>query len=237
MRTVWVILVAVVVTVRYGVRTLWAAWRRSPRMDEVCWQVPRAWAGALLRAGGVRVEMTGVEHLSAHEAGILVANHESWYDVLALGAHLPVTFRFVGKKELTRVPLFGPAWQACGNIAIDRSDHEAALRSLDRAGELLRQGGGVVILFPEGTRSPHRDMLPFKKGAFMMALQLGLPLIPVGISGSREVMPKGSLRIRPGTIHVRIGEPIPVAGLTEADRDGLMARTRAVVDALRKREL
>jgi 1-acyl-sn-glycerol-3-phosphate acyltransferase len=143
----------------------------------------------------------------------------------------------VGKQELTAVPVFGPAWQACGNIPIDRRDHDAAVRSLDRAGALLRRDGGVIIMFPEGTRSPDGAMLPFKKGAFVLALKLGVPVIPVGLSGSRAVLPKGRWRVRPGTIRVRIGEPIPVDGLGEGDRDALLARTRTVVEALRRGEL
>jgi 1-acyl-sn-glycerol-3-phosphate acyltransferase len=236
-RTIWVVLVCAVATARYGFLILWVSWRRSPRLAELCWSVPRAWAGTLLRAASVRVEMTGVEHLAPDRPGILVANHESWFDVLALGAHLPVAFRFVGKQELTAVPVFGPAWQACGNIPIDRRDHDAAVRSLDRAGALLRRDGGVIIMFPEGTRSPDGAMLPFKKGAFVLALKLGVPVIPVGLSGSRAVLPKGRWRVRPGTIRVRIGEPIPVDGLGEGDRDALLARTRTVVEALRRGEL
>lgn len=237
MTTLRVILVGLVATLRYGVEVLWASWRRSPTLAETCHWVPRRWAGALLRAGRVDVDVRGVEHLPTEGAGILVANHESWYDVLVLAAHLPVPYCFVGKAELTRVPVFGPAWEACGNIPIDRSDREGAIRSLDRAGEQLRRRGGVVILFPEGTRSPDGDLLPFKKGAFVLALKLGVPVIPVGIVGSRDVMPKGSWRIKPGRVRLEIGAPIAVAGLTEDDRDALIERTRVVVNALRKGEI
>lgn len=237
MNTLRVVCVALVATARYGAEILWATWRRAPDLAETCHRAPRRWAAALLRAGRVEVRLSGAEHLHATGPGILVANHESWFDVLALAAHLPVSYCFVGKAELTRIPVFGPAWQACGNIPIDRSDHDAAVRSLDRAGEQLRRQAGVVILFPEGTRSPDGHMLPFKKGAFVLALKLGVPVIPVGIGGSRDVMPKGRWRVRPGTIRVRVGPPIAVEGLDEADRDELVARARAVVEALRNRDI
>ncbi len=237
MNTLRVLVVGLAATVRYGAEILWATWRRAPHLAETCHRAPRRWAAALLRAGRVEVDLTGVENLLEAGPGILVANHESWFDVLALAAHLPVPYCFVGKEELTRIPVFGPAWQACGNIPIDRRDHDAAVRSLDRAGEQLRRQGGVVILFPEGTRSPDGRMLPFKKGAFVLALKLGVPLLPVGISGSRDVMPKGRWRVRPGTIRVRLGPALPVDGLDEADRDALMGRARAVVEALRSGDI
>lgn len=237
MRTAWVLVVALVMTARHALRVLWASWRKSPNLEEVCDDAPRAWATSLLRAAGVTVEWAGLDRLAAHGPGILIVNHESWFDVLVLAAHLPVTYRFVGKKELVSVPLFGPAWLACGHIAIDRSDRESAIRSLEHAGELLRRHGGVIIMFPEGTRSTDGDLLPFKKGAFVLALKLGVPIIPVGIAGSRQVMRKHGFRVRSGTIRVQVGEPIPVAGLDENDRDRLMERTRTVVDRLRKGDL
>jgi 1-acyl-sn-glycerol-3-phosphate acyltransferase len=236
-RTLRAVVVALFATAWYGAKILWASWRRSPELERLCRSVPRDWAATLLRASGVEVTLSGVHHLRAERAGILVANHESWFDVLVLAAHLPVSYCFVGKKELVSIPVFGPAWRACGNIPIDRHDRDAAIEALDRAGARLRQDGGVVILFPEGTRSPDGDLLPFKKGPFMLALKLGVPVIPVGLSGSRRVMPKGSWRIRPGPVQVRIGRPIPVAGLGEDDRDALLGRTRAVVEALRKGEI
>lgn len=237
MRTAWVMLVALVMTARHALRVLWASWRRSTNLEAVCEDAPRAWARTLLRAAGVTVDLVGLDRLAAHGPGILVVNHESWFDVLVLAAHLPVKYRFVGKKELVSVPLFGPAWLACGHIAIDRGDREAAIRSLEHAGDLLRRHGGVIIMFPEGTRSTDGDLLPFKKGAFVLALKLGVPIIPVGIAGSRHVMRKHGVRVRSGTIRMQVGEPIPVTALDERDRDALMERTRTVVDRLRKGEI
>ena len=178
--------------------------------------------------------MEGLEHLDPPRPAVLVANHESWFDVFALAGHLPVDYRFVGKKELTRVPFFGPAWVACGNIPIDRSDRRAAIASLKSAGETMRRDNALLVMFPEGTRSSDGVLLPFKKGAFVLALELGVPVIPVGVSGGRERMPKGAFLVRPGRMTVRIGPPLEVEGWTPADRDRLIALARAEVQRLQR---
>jgi 1-acyl-sn-glycerol-3-phosphate acyltransferase len=161
---------------------------------------------------------------------VLVANHVSWFDVLALASSLPGPFRFVGKKELTKVPIFGRAWQASGHISIDRHDRASALQSLAVARRRLEEDRPTVILFPEGTRSPTGELRAFKKGAFVLAIQTGVEVVPAAILGSREVMAKGSWTIHTGrTIRVRLGAPIPVDGLTVDDRDALTGRARAQV--------
>jgi 1-acyl-sn-glycerol-3-phosphate acyltransferase len=231
--TLRVYLMGVLATIRHGFRVLWASARHSPDLHCVCMDAPRAWSGRILRAGRVDVVLEGLEHIEAAKPAVLVCNHESWFDVFALAANLPMDYRFVAKKELASVPIFGPAWRACGHISIDRSDHASAVASLDEAGHRIRKDGAVVIMFPEGTRSRTAEMLPFKKGAFVLAIKLGVPVVPIGISGSRAVMPKGSWTIRKGTIRIRVGEPIPVEGLTERDRNQLLARAREAITTLR----
>ena len=237
MRTLWTALVAAVSTVYHAARILIPAAVRSPTFPRVAREQPRNWARSLLWAAGVKVEVEGLDHLPPGEPAIVVANHESWFDVFALVVHLPVDYRFVGKVELTRIPFFGRSWLACGHIAIDRSDRQKAIESLREAGESLRRDGAVVVMFPEGTRSPDGRLLPFKKGAFVLALQTGVPVVPVGVSGSRNIMTKGSWRIRPGTIVVRVGPPIPVEGRGEGARDALMEEARSEVERLRRPRL
>ena len=234
MRTLWVYLVASVSTVYHAARILITAAFRSSSFPSIAREQPRNWARSLLWAAGVEVELEGLEHLPPGEPAILVSTHESWFDVFALVVHLPVDYRFVGKIELTRIPFFGRSWLATGHIAIDRSDRQKAIESLREAGQSLRRDGAVVVMFPEGTRSEDGRLLPFKKGAFVLALQTGVPVVPVGVSGSREIMPKGSWRIRPGTIRLRIGPPIPSAGLGEGARDALLNEARSEVDRLRR---
>lgn len=227
-------LVALAATIWHASRVVIAALVRSPRLREVSRDAPFRWGRAILRAARVKVEVEGLEHLPADGPAIIVANHESWFDVFALVAHLPVDYRFVGKIELTRVPLFGRAWLAAGHIAIDRGDRQKAIESLQRAGEILHREGAVVVMFPEGTRTRDGNLLPFKKGAFVLAAQSQVPLVPVGISGSRAIMPKGSWRVTPGTIRVRIGEPIPTHGLGEEQRNYLLEESRKAIEGLRR---
>lgn len=237
MRTLAVLLWGGLATVWFASRVIWAAIRNSPTLACRCWEAPRYWSREILRAAGVTVEWEGVEHLEEGRPVILVPNHESWFDVFALAAGSPVDYRFVGKKELTRVPFFGRAWILCEHIAIDRGDRASAIASLDEAGQKIRDEKLAVIIFPEGTRAPGAEMLPFKKGAFVLAIRTGVAVVPVGISGGRDVMPKGSWRIRSGTIRIRIGEPIPVDDLGDRDRDELIRRTRTQVDRLRRGEI
>ncbi len=222
--------VALVSTIWHGITIVRVARRTELDRDPRLVELPKSWTNSLLRAGGVRVEMEGLENLV--EPAVLVCNHVSWYDVFALVTHLPVDARFVGKKEIAKIPFFGPAWLASGHIPIDRSDRRAAIRSLEQAGETLRKHGGVVVMFPEGTRSADGELQPFKKGAFMLALQLGVPVIPAAVTGSRRIMRKGSPLVHPGTMKVRIGAPIPVEGMTVDDRDVLVERAHDAVKVL-----
>ncbi|UCC26138.1 MAG: 1-acyl-sn-glycerol-3-phosphate acyltransferase [Gemmatimonadales bacterium] len=225
--------VALAATFWNASRVVLAALMRSPRLRAVSRDAPFRWGRAILRAARVTVEVEGIENLPQGKPAIVVANHESWFDVFALVAHLPVDYRFVGKVELAKVPLFGRAWLAAGHIAIDRGNRPRAIESLRKAGEILHREGAVVVMFPEGTRTRDGHLLPFKKGAFILAAQSQVPLVPVGISGSRAVMPKGSWRVKSGKIRLRIGEPIPTEGLGEDARDRLLREARSAIGALR----
>jgi 1-acyl-sn-glycerol-3-phosphate acyltransferase len=233
LNTLRLYLVAAVSTVYHAVVIVASTTLRTRNMAAVCWHAPRNWCRSLLWGGGVTVELEGLEHLEPPRPAVLICNHESWYDVFALAGLLPVDYRFVGKKELLKVPFFGRAWVACGHIPIDRSNRKAAIDSLRLAGEKIRRENAVVVMFPEGTRSPDGSLLPFKKGAFVLALEMGVPVIPVGVSGSRALMPKGAFLVRPGRMRVRVGAPLEVEGMTVADRDELLDRAREAVERLR----
>lgn len=197
-----------------------------------CDRVTRRWARLVLRLAGVRVRIEGLERVDWSEPMVIVANHQSWFDVFALVAFLPGRTRFVAKKELGRIPIFGPAWKACGHVSLDREDLTSAVQSLERAGKRVRDEKLNLVLFPEGTRSPDGRLQAFKKGAFVLAIHTEVPILPLGLAGSRAVMPKGSFRIRPGEIRIRVGEPIPVEGLSHRDRDRLLSTSRAAVAKL-----
>jgi 1-acyl-sn-glycerol-3-phosphate acyltransferase len=194
--------------------------------------IPRLWARWTLRVSGTPVTAIGAHHIAPGRPQIFLCNHASWYDVLALATIIPKRYRFVGKKELARVPLWGRAWLASGHIAIDRSDTVAAVESLDRAGRMVREDRSAIIIFPEGTRSATGELLPFKKGAFMLAMHTGIEIVPVAVQGTRAIMPKGSWRVRPGRIIVRFGAPISAATQAALSRDELMSRVRAEIQAL-----
>jgi 1-acyl-sn-glycerol-3-phosphate acyltransferase len=211
-------------TVYYGTKVLWATYRGRPGYQSVCERSPRSWARAILRCAGVDVVLENDQIIAADRPQILVANHVSWFDVLALAGHLPGHAVFVAKKELRGVPFFGRAAAACGQIFIDRSDRNRAVESLAVARRELEKSSPTVIMFPEGTRSASGELQPFKKGAFVLAIQSGVDVVPAAIFGSREVMKKGSLLIRPGTVRVRFGAPISVSGLELGDRNQLTER-------------
>lgn len=231
-RLLAVMLVIGPITVWHAARILWAIFRSSPRLPCVCDDVPRKWSSTLLRVSGVDVVLENAEVIDPDRGQVLVVNHSSWFDVLALSAHLPGGYRFVAKKEIERAPLFGPSLRRCGHIYIDREDRAKALESLVRAREILEKERPTIIMFPEGTRSPDGALRPFKKGAFVLALQTGVEVVPAAIHGSRSVMPKGTLKIRPGRIVVRFGEPISVAEMELKDRDELTRRAHEAVSGL-----
>jgi 1-acyl-sn-glycerol-3-phosphate acyltransferase len=229
-RTIWVMLHALVTTPTLSLAILAGTFLGVP--DRMYVRIGRCWVRWLLRVSGVRVTAFGLENLAPGRPQILLSNHTSWYDVAALTDVVPKHFRFVGKVELARVPLWGRAWQAAGSIAIDRSDKQAAIASLDHAARLARSDNSAVIIFPEGTRSADGSLQPFKKGAFMLALHSGIEIVPVVVVGSRDILPKGSWRVRAGRIIVRFGKPIETACYSSLNRDQLMARVRSEMEAL-----
>jgi 1-acyl-sn-glycerol-3-phosphate acyltransferase len=179
------------------------------------------WARLNLLAFGLRVHMRQLASLNPDSPFVFMSNHRSQIDILAvIDALHDFQLRWVAKKELTRVPVFGWALRHTGHIIIDRSNTQQAVASLRAARTQMSEGISVVI-FPEGTRSVDQELLPFKKGGFMLALETGFPIVPMVVCGSRELLPRGSWRLRGGDIEVIVGEPIAVTGL---DRDELMRR-------------
>ena len=144
---------------------------------------------------------------------MFVANHASMIDIWAVFIAVPASFRFIAKKQLSFIPLFGWAMRAGRFIFIDRQNALAARRSMDEAARRIRAGQSVVI-FPEGTRTRDGRLGAFKKGGFRLAIDSGADIVPIAIKGSRELMPRGAALIRAGTVRVELGEPIPAAGLT-----------------------
>ena len=178
------------------------------------------WCRAILKISGVKLVVSGAETLSATRGVVYIANHVSWYDIFALAAVIPRS-TWIAKAELRRIPLFGRAAASFGIIFIDRDNRKAAFESYHDAAEQVKRGRSVVIC-PEGTRGRDYHLRPFKKGPFVLAIAAGADVIPTIVYGTREIMPKGSFRIRSGTAHIHFLEPISSRGYAYEDRTRLM---------------
>jgi 1-acyl-sn-glycerol-3-phosphate acyltransferase len=191
----------------------------------------RFWAPGLLWFAGAKMEVHGHESLDPTKSYVFVSNHESLLDTVIAFYAVPLNIRFVAKKEVAYIPFVGWYAWAMGFIFVDRRNHARAMASMRRAGEIVRQGASVMF-FAEGTRSRTGVVQPFKKGAFHLAVEAGVDVVPFAISGARDVLPCDGFRVRPGTIHVRFGAPIESVGVPADDVVPLLEKTRDAVIAL-----
>ena len=180
---------------------------------------------------GIKTHLAGAEHLPAGRAAVYCANHQSNVDPPILFDRLHPRMHIVYKAELDAIPLLARAFRHGGFVPIERRNKEAAMRSLEAGARSIRSGNSFLI-FPEGTRSTTADLLPFKKGGFLMALKAQAPIVPVAIQGGRDAMRRGSWIIQPVDVSVRVGEPIETAGMDMSDRDRLIARVRSRIEEL-----
>jgi 1-acyl-sn-glycerol-3-phosphate acyltransferase len=220
-----------VLTVLFGVPAIFAA-LVPPRGDWFL-RFARGWARSVLAVAGISVRALHPEKAEPGKSVIVVANHESFCDILVLLATLPMQVRFLAKRSVFRVPVLGWSIAAAGFVPVDRGDRArgaatvgAALRRLD--------GGRSLVIFPEETRTVNGELLPFKRGAAHLALKSGLPLLPIGIAGTFRILPRGSWDIRPGPVVVSVGNPIEVAGRSLRDRDAVTATVRDEIATLRE---
>ncbi|MGN2247979.1 lysophospholipid acyltransferase family protein [Frateuria sp. GZRR35] len=190
----------------------------------------RCWAPGLLHGAGARLEVHGLERVDWSRPHVFVANHQSMIDICALFRAVPVPLRFVLKQELARVPFVGWYAQAMGMVFIERASARSSARRLRAAVEVVR-GGASVCAFPEGTRSRGR-VGPFKGGAFQLAIEAGVAVVPVAIEGSGRVLPPAGFHVRPGKIVVRFGSPLSSQGLVPPERSALARQAREAVVAL-----
>jgi 1-acyl-sn-glycerol-3-phosphate acyltransferase len=190
-----------------------------------CW-----WGRWILWGAGVRVEaVLGMEHIDPAAPQLFASNHQSLLDIPVLFAHLPVPIVMAAKKELFRIPLIGWMMQAARFPRIDRSNPEAAKAALQRSAERLKGTAVSVVLFPEGTRTRDGEVATFKKGAFFVARDLGVPILPLSLYGTRAALLKGSARVRAGVVRLKIGAPRQVVEQDLAHRDQVMAELREEV--------
>ena len=191
------------------------------------------WSPLLLRGAGAKLVVEGAEGVDWSRPLVLASNHASMMDIVALFRAVPTPLRFMLKRELARVPFIGWYAAAMGMVFIDRGNTRDAKRKLGDAVDKLRNGA-TLIAFPEGTRSKDGTVGAFKGGAFQVAIEAGVPVVPVAITGAGDVLPPSGFRVRPGTIRVRFGAPIATTALQAQDRNALASGAReAVVGMMR----
>jgi 1-acyl-sn-glycerol-3-phosphate acyltransferase len=190
----------------------------------------RWWSLMNLYGIGGRWKVLGLEKVDRNEPYVVMVNHSSHLDVWAIFCGLPLQIRWVMKQELRKVPIFGLACERMGHIYVQRGNSAQAKRSMQLAARRVANGASVVF-FPEGTRSQDGTLQRFKKGGFRLAIESGVPILPVTISGTREMLPAGRNWAKPGRIWMVIGDPIPTTGKTLADMEELMEKTRAAIEA------
>ena len=192
------------------------------------------WSWAILKIGGIRLRVRGLERLDPHRPYIFIANHQSYIDIPAMIQALPgFQLRWIAKKELMRVPVFGWAMWSSKHIIVDRFNITKARASLRKARARIHDGASVVI-FPEGTRSFHGELLPFKRGGFVLAVQTRIPVVPVTIAGSTDILPRDGWRIKKGEIEVIVSEPVPMDHFPVRKIGDLMERVRAEMESHRQ---
>ncbi len=186
------------------------------------------WCRIILALGGVKVRVKGVENLAGSRPRIFLSNHQGAFDIPVLQGYLPLQFRWVSKKSLFRIPVVGWSMTLAGYIAVERENRKKAFRDLLQAAEKIKNGTSVVV-FPEGTRSTTGRLLPFKKGAFILARKSGVEIVPIAVTGTKDIMKKGSLMIAPSEASISIGRPFSTRGRTDEE---LMDMTRRAILAM-----
>lgn len=194
----------------------------SGRKQHWCAQT---WCRMIARTTGARVRVHGAEHIKADTSYVFLSTHQSYMDIPAMLGYLPAQLRIAAKKELFSIPFLGWHLRRAGHIAVDRSSRADAIATFQRAAAEIR-GGICAFVFPEGTRSKDGALLPFKKGGFKLAMQARVPIIPVTIIGSRQILPRDSIIFRPSPIDMFVDAPINTADLTDDDLETLMQTVR-----------
>jgi len=233
-RTLWFYLVLLASSVVHATAALVGGLLRVPhRPGGIHDWSTRGWARWILWGAGTPVRIEGLERVPAGPV-VYASNHSSMFDIWALAAELPGSTRFVAKRELVRIPLLGPAMVKAGHIAIDRQVKTRALQAYEAAAAQIRRGISAIV-FPEGTRSRTGELLPFKNAPFGLAIAAQVPVVPVYVRRTFEILPRGGWRLRPRPIEILVGEPLSTAGLGLEHRQVLRDRVRAAIESLRTR--
>jgi 1-acyl-sn-glycerol-3-phosphate acyltransferase len=192
-------------------------------------RLARAWARTLLLVGGVAVRVEGLEHVNSEGSYVFISNHLSYMDTPVALSHIPVQFRFLAKRGLFQIPLLGSHLGRAGHIPVYRGDPRASVKTMQLAAEKIQQKKISLLIFPEGGRSQDGILRPFKEGGAYIAIRAGVPVIPLALIGTREVLPFGSGVVEPGQVILRILAPISTDQMTLKDRGELTSRVRELI--------
>jgi len=193
------------------------------RKGKVVHRYARLWGKVALLANRVKVKVEGLEHIPGEGPYVFMSNHQGSFDIFALLGHLPFQFKWLAKKELFSIPFLGWTMAAAGYISIDREGSRETVDAMNEAAQKIRDGMSLVV-FPEGSRSPNGCIQPFKKGGFTLAIKSRVPIVPIAIAGSWDIMPKDKLRAAHGEIRIHIDSPIETGCCSLKDRKLLMER-------------
>ena len=225
-RTTYIILWVLLTTIFWGLAAIVISF--FTRTGNPVHLVARIWARGILFASRINVTVNGLANIDPGQSYVYMANHQSNFDIPVLLAHLPVQFRWLAKAELFKIPIFGRAMRGAGYVKIDRFNQESAFESIKEAGSRMKNGVSVMI-FPEGTRSRDGKIRPFKKGGFIMAVDSGVPIVPVILQGTRSIMEKSSLKINTGEVSLNIATPIATSGFSRDNKDDLIDSVRTAI--------
>ncbi len=228
LKTAWLLFWAAMATIVLFVPMTLAS--LCSRTGNLAFTISQGWAWTVRLAAFVRVDITGKENIQKGQSYVVISNHQSLFDIIALVTTLGIQFRWIIKQELLKVPLFGYALYAARNVFIDRSDPERARESIKKGLERLPKGVSILF-FAEGTRQPPGTLGQFKKGGFIVALQNHLSVLPVTVNGSAKVLPRKSMVFSPGKIHVMVGRPINTERYDREHLEELMEDTRRKVES------
>ena len=214
----------VLATIGFGLVSLVISLFESSGRKQIT--VARAWARCLLLVSGVTVKVEGLDKVSPDGSYVFVSNHLSYMDTPVVLANIPVQFRFLAKRGLFQIPLLGTHLARAGHIPVPRDDARAAVKTMSTAAQIIRERGISLLIFPEGGRTHDGQLASFKEGAAYIAIRAGVPLVPIALQGTRQVLPYGSGHVRSGRVIMRIGNPIATDQLELRDRARVTAELR-----------
>jgi len=214
----------VLATIGYGFVSLIISLFESSGRRQI--GVARAWARCLLWVSGVKTRVEGLEKIAPDGSYVFVSNHLSYMDTPVVLANIPVQFRFLAKSGLFQIPFLGTHLARAGHIPVPREDARAAVKTMTTAAQVIRDRSISLLIFPEGGRSETGELAAFKAGAAYIAIRANVPLVPIALKGTREILPYGSGQVRGGPVTMRIGDPIRTDQLALRDRDRVTAELR-----------